>query len=257
MSYAFVFGRDGRPGKTLPGDLPGLLLWCREGDTWQDTAGTVPSAQHGDPVGRWNDLSGQANHLTAAADGNRPALQAPGAAGKQALLFDGTDDWLLNGPAGTALSGEDIPCTLIAVVSRPGTGTQTILGVSSSASNNRFHDLRFGANRLEQLRRDDAVNLVTVQGAVGLDTGRHVVVSRFTGTEVSLWQDLTQKAPPTVCDVGVLTLNRVGVGANPRLTPIQFLAGMVYEVIIYSRALTDTERVRLTQYLRGRWGIET
>jgi hypothetical protein len=256
MAFAFVFGRDGRPPRVFPGDLSGLLLWCREGGTWQDLAGSFPASANGDPVARWDDLSGQAHHLVVVADGNRPQLQVPAAAGKPGLLFDGSDDWLLNGAAGAALSGEDVPCTLVIVVSRPSTGTQTMLGVSSSVSNNRFHDLRFGANRIEQQRRDDATNLVIVQGAVGLDTARHVVISRFTGTEVTIWQDLVLKAGPASCDVGVLTLNRVGVGANPRLTPTQFLAGTVYELAIYDRALSDTERIKLTQYLRGRWGIE-
>ena len=53
---------------------------------FQDSAGTVPVAADGDPVGRMIDQSGNGNHATQTVSGRRPVY--PG------LVYDGVDDFL-------------------------------------------------------------------------------------------------------------------------------------------------------------------
>lgn len=239
----------------LPTDTAGLLGWWHSGSArWQDASGTVVAGAT-DPCRRWDDASGAGNHLLAPSDDARPVVASGVQAGVERvmLLFDGVDDGLRNDAVGAALAGSDQPCTLMCVVQRPGTGTQTMLGLASAASNNPFHDVRFGANRMELLRRDDAATLVTVQGAIPLDTQLHVVTAVFSGVNVWLYQDLEVKAEEEECDVGACTFTRFGIGHLPRLTPTQFLAGHLGEVAVWDRMLTDAERLVQVHGLAGRW----
>jgi len=72
-----------------------LKLWLRaDGETYQDDAGTVPAVNDGDVVGCWKDQSGNGNDAAQATTSKKPLLKLGIRNGKQALLFDGTDDYL-------------------------------------------------------------------------------------------------------------------------------------------------------------------
>jgi hypothetical protein len=80
----------------LPTSLPGMLYWF-EGDqlTFQ-TSGGAAAVADSDPVGEWQDLSGNARHLVQASATLRPLLRtgANGLDGLPILQFDGTNDYL-------------------------------------------------------------------------------------------------------------------------------------------------------------------
>jgi len=59
---------------------------------FQDSAGTVPVAADGDPVGRMLDQSGNGNHATQSVSGRRPVYRTDGTL--HWLQFDGVDDFL-------------------------------------------------------------------------------------------------------------------------------------------------------------------
>lgn len=79
-----LFGPGEQGGWYDPSDISTLF---------QDTAGTVPVTAPGQPVGRVNDKSPNANHLLQATAASRPIYQASGARGW--LEFDGVDDYML------------------------------------------------------------------------------------------------------------------------------------------------------------------
>lgn len=58
---------------------------------WQDAAGTIPAGE-GDPIGRIDDKSGNANHATQNTTSKKPTLRAGD--GLWWLAFDGVDDLL-------------------------------------------------------------------------------------------------------------------------------------------------------------------
>lgn len=74
-----------------PNQVTGLTGWwdaLTSSSLWQDTAGTV-AAGVGDPVGRWDDLSGNGRHFIQATAGRRPTRQASN------LLFNSASpNWL-------------------------------------------------------------------------------------------------------------------------------------------------------------------
>lgn len=59
---------------------------------FQDAAGTVPVTTDGDPVGRWEDKSGNGRHFTQTTAGARPIWHTSG--GFSWVEFDASNDWL-------------------------------------------------------------------------------------------------------------------------------------------------------------------
>src|SRR5690242_121198 len=73
-----------------PTIVPGLVGWYKaDGTLWQDSARTTPVVANSDPVGAWDDASGNNNHLLQATAGKRPLYKVNILGGKPAVLFDG------------------------------------------------------------------------------------------------------------------------------------------------------------------------
>lgn len=99
---------------------------------WQDVAGTVPAGV-GDPVGRWDDVSGRGLPFTQATATARPTLQQD-ADGRYMLSGDGVDDMLAT-PA-IDFSGSDKMLVVSIVRNRAATATGRILELSPLYSSN-------------------------------------------------------------------------------------------------------------------------
>lgn len=90
-----------------PGVSEGLLAWYKATEgiytTWNGD--TVPT--HGEPVGRWEDLSGNGWHQRRSTEEERPTFRQSGSpSGNPELYFDGNDYLLLStgGYGGTTVS---------------------------------------------------------------------------------------------------------------------------------------------------------
>lgn len=79
-----------------PGALGATVWWKGDGDYWQDSARTTRALADGDPIGSWDDASGNSRHALQATAGSRPLLKlgANGLNGHAVVRFDGTDDRL-------------------------------------------------------------------------------------------------------------------------------------------------------------------
>jgi hypothetical protein len=83
---------SGGPGPG-PGYSPALWLDASDLTTlFQDSAGTIPVTTDGDPVGRWNDKSGNGRNFTQSSSSQRPTYRTSG--GYHWVEFDGSDDWM-------------------------------------------------------------------------------------------------------------------------------------------------------------------
>lgn len=95
QKYWDSLGGNWNPTYVLP--KSGLLPdhWYRSDiGLWQD-AGMTPVANDGDVVGRWEDLTANADHMNQAAAGNKPTFQSGVGDllnGHPVIRFDGTDD---------------------------------------------------------------------------------------------------------------------------------------------------------------------
>ena len=56
-----------------PNDISNLLVWLRSDiGVYQDSAGTTPTIYYDDPVGFWQDQSGNSNHAVQSPDASKP-----------------------------------------------------------------------------------------------------------------------------------------------------------------------------------------
>ena len=92
-----------------PGVSEGLLAWYKADEGVYATWNGDTVSGDGDPVGRWEDLSGNGWHQRRSTDAERPTLRQSGSpSGKPELHFDG-DDYLLLSTGGSGPSSVYFP----------------------------------------------------------------------------------------------------------------------------------------------------
>lgn len=76
---------------------PSLAAWYRADISylWQDAARTTPVAADGDPIGCWDDASGNGFHLKQSSDALRPTYKANIQSNKPVVRFNGTSQYLV------------------------------------------------------------------------------------------------------------------------------------------------------------------
>ncbi len=106
------FLRRTRAASFSPTDISGCKLWLpADGTLWQDSARTTPATADGDPVGAWDDNSGQGNNALQASSTQRPLYKTGIQNSKPVLRFDGSNDRLQ-----TSAFTLSQPCTIFAVL---------------------------------------------------------------------------------------------------------------------------------------------
>ncbi|HET7693685.1 MAG TPA: S8 family serine peptidase [Gemmatimonadota bacterium] len=209
----------GGPGE--PGAIPGLTLWLR--------ADGLTGLADGDPVGTWPDASGSCNHATQASASKRPTFRAAQVAGLPAVSFDAADD------------GMETP------VDPP--QTTTIVAVYASRTGATGHVLNGGFSFFEgpYVGRYRAYTGKYLNGPP-VTPGRWVVQGfRQTSSKAELWIDGTMATSTNkTVNPGTLLLARQG-------TYSQVLDGALAELLVYDRALSDSELSAVHAWLHGRY----
>lgn len=81
-----------------PTSIPGLQLWLStrypSSMLQERSSATTLAAANGNPIGTWQDLSGNARHVTASTDAKRPTLALAAQNGLPGIINDATDDLL-------------------------------------------------------------------------------------------------------------------------------------------------------------------
>jgi hypothetical protein len=225
---------------------------------WLDAADAATVTLNGSTVSQWNDKSGNARHVSQATAGQQPTWNATGLNSKPTLVFDGSNDILLNQNAGSV----GVTNISMFVVMRY---------VSASAE-----DLPFGigsTGSVGQVRCFYRQNGGTTQGfatwgtditfsSLTTDTGgAHHIFEAVQGnsSSISLFRDgVAATGNPIALPGSASAVNFNGVS----LGSLQGgLVGSYYSnvaiseaILIYSEASTDT-RQRIEGYLAHKWGL--
>src|SRR3990167_9701390 len=109
---------------------PALFLDAGLSLKWQESTRTTPAGTDADPIGAWDDLSGNGRNVLQATNGLRPLLKLAIQNGKPIVRFDGLDDYLQSALFGAAFAQ---PNTTIVVTSLDATGVA--LGGGAGADN--------------------------------------------------------------------------------------------------------------------------
>ncbi len=229
-----------------PALLSGLQLWLDAAD-----ASTVTLT--GGAVSQWNDRSGNARHVSAAAPTNAPAYVTGAQNSRNVVRFDGSDDWLIT-PSGNTVS---LPSTAtVSAVARLGRDHSTYSRVLNGANDQWFY-----------LGTDPSESVATFYGTGGswstvnaisarswLQTTRMVTSVMASGSNATRVDGNAET--PRSETLGSFT-GRVEVGGslNGGGNLSQLWQGDLAEVVLTSSALSTADAERLEGYYAHKWGL--
>lgn len=243
-------------GSWSPSSLTSLAAWYDADDSTTifdaTTGGSLPN--NGGSVFRWEDKSGNARHLTAAA-GLAPTYATGVLNGKPNLTFTQTQYLSMNAAFMYAAGA----CTVATIPSGLGGVSQNFLiSEGRSTSNNPVYSpfCRVGStNHASFVRTDANATLVNyVSHALGgtyplivvQDTGSAMSYSSDGGTLTSYVASYTRAAT---------TLDRFAIGVLLRSSPALGWDGSLPEVVICDAVLSQSDREKLEGYLAHKWGL--
>jgi hypothetical protein len=217
------------------------LLWLKADlGTFQDTGLVTPAALDGDPVGGWQDQSGNGNKATQGTSTKRPALKLNIQNGLPVVRFDGVSDFLQ---------------TVSFSFSQPA-HVFLALQLRSWGSTNRFMDgtttdqvviAQINASPELDLYDGSAFTCGNTGLAVGT-FGTLSVLHNGASSELRVNGGTAATGNPgsNGCTAG-LTLGSRWDGAL-------VCAVDIGELLVYAPSLSTSQRQQVEQYLRTRWG---
>ena len=231
-----------------PTDVAGCVLWLDASDT--ETI-TLTDGR----VSAWRDKSGGGAHQTQGDAARRPVTGQALLNGRNALTFDGSR-WLA-GPA--VLQPGDDAFSYFAVWQRvdAGTAAQTVFEQSQTpqVTGTRAALLTVGSAKQYGFngQGNDAHNLGSYTPGAWVLTG--LELDGRASRNVFLYSDSTNH-------VGAINMTTQYTGATGtrvgcKLTNSgEILNGLIAEIIVFDRVLSDTDRNAVLFYLQEKWGLE-
>jgi hypothetical protein len=250
-----------------PGSVgAGLQLWLDASDasTLYDaiTGGSLVAADGG--VARWEDKSGNSRHFTQSVSGNRPTRKTNQQNGYDTLLFDGSNDQLVGADYLDANSGG---LTVIVVYKRNATGAKHILiAKGDEASGNGWYFSHDSANKLSCEVQVNATDYMSRSTSSTVTASSYVVATMVCGA--GAFQSASMYRNGSSLSMASASVNGSGAQQPPNTSAAVTVSGWVYlgnptqtananiaEIIVYSSALSDTDRAAVENYLISKWGI--
>lgn len=223
-----------------PDTIPDLTLWldASEGVT---TDGSTPAVD-GELVQQWDDQSGEGNHAVQLTSGNRPTFETNVFNGQPTLRF-ATNKAIVTSSFLDA--SYNTAFTFFIVANKANDDLQ----VSSSNQTSTFFSGRQGfliynSGNLTDTQTQTAAGIATT--SLGIETFRYngsMKTLRFNG-----FTRINEAATGNLGLSGALT-----VGA--RSSNDFYYSGDIAEVLIYNRALTDSEVDEVEEYLATKYGL--
>ena len=238
------------PLTTLPsalsGTTNGMQLWLDGKDINGDTL--ADSIVNGSAIGTWFDKSGANRNATQTTGSAQPLYTTSGMNGLPGIVFDGTAKSL-------AMTGYAIAPTasysIFTVVQSndPDSAWNSFLSLGSTVTN-AFYAPHNGAAFGYMNTATSPNNL----GSVSLSQSSPFIVDFVKSG--SLNQMVISTDGTTVTKTGVNPTGTTGANWSLSFSYAQpGFNGTVSEVIIFDRAVTDSERQQIESYLSGKWGV--
>ena len=230
----------------VPTDISGLMLWLKaDGTLWQDSARTTPATSDGDPVGAWDDASGNGDHYTQTNNDKRPALRTSVLNSLPVVRFDGTDDQLHGPDHLSGLTAGTIFCVVKIDNDPPAQDMFSGLWRFSSAADSVHYPYTDG-NWYESF--GSTVRKSTGNPTLALTDWRVIGVTSASGA----WEafiDGSSHYSTASNSVGFDSTPKFGVSGNEAY----FLDGDIAELIIYDTSLSSGDRISIQNYLNAKY----
>lgn len=229
-----------------PKSIAGLSLWL---DATDATSTVLDQG-----VSAWNDKSGNGRNFSQSTGNNQPTVSTLN--GKRALSFNGTSAQMtLDGVTLSTLA--DATGAAVFVVFQPSNDTTYSVFHSGgdTGHRDRFSDGNSYTATFRNPRANGIINGKMPTNAAAILT-HHVVQPGAHIIRINKIEERSDALSATSTFTswrglaGTYTL-RIGVGADLS----DFLAGVIGEIILYGRGLSDSEVQRVENYLAGKWGL--
>lgn len=236
---------------------PALWLVADRG-LFQDSGYTTPAAADGDPLGGWQDQSGNGRHATQATAAKRPVLKLAIQNGRPVVRFDSSDDTL---GLGNVLAFERTDSfAVVLVVKQAGGIDDAVFGNVSAGAPYTGYQLVMetsGQARCD-LNNTYATNALIERYVSTYNDAFHTVEWTHDGTStpagMALKRDGVDIAATLVANVlsaSIVSATGLFIGSQQ---DTNFFGGDLGELVVCSPKPSDSQLARLQTYLRGRWG---
>lgn len=261
-----LFGVDSLSFIASPLGVDSLFYWFDANTGVTDSLGGAIANNEG--VGTWNDLSGNARHATQTTDTDRPVWKSTGGpGGKACIQWDGTDDFLRT--AAHFWGSDDNTIIVVMKFANATRNTiETIIRKGETSANDRQFNFQASntasSYRIEAYAFKDGggTNFNTYHGDAKSTVFRTIIHTSNGAGTISLYIDGSSVTYTNVtggtADHTIFnsSASRTGLGAaNVGVTPVNFLQGSISEIIVYSKALTATERAAIELYLNKKYDL--
>ena len=230
-------------GAFTPTDISGLRVWLDASDIstlWQDSARTTAVASDADPVGAWDDKSGNDYHILQATSSKRGEYKTSVQNSLDIVRFDGTDDAIRN-------SSEPPEA------SQPNTMAAVFKMTSSTAA--YHHAIDSGTTVKRQIMGSSNTENWNIYSGAFLANGAnntttfHLWYGEYNSSSSIFRMDKSEVASG---DAGSQAATGLNVGSAFSGTASNF-NGDFCEIILYDSALSDGDRDSLETYLEDKW----
>jgi hypothetical protein len=216
-------------------------------------------------VARWEDKSGNGRHFTQSTSGSRPARKTNQQNGYGTLLFDGSNDQLVGADYLDANSGG---LTVIVVYKRNATGAKHVLIAKGDTGNsgNGWYFSHDSANKLACEAQVTQFDYMSRSTSSTVTASSYVVATMVCGA--GAFQSASIYRNGSSLSMASASVGGSGAQQPPNTSAAVTVSGWVYlggpyetananiaEIIVYSSALSDTDRAAVESYLIAKWGI--
>lgn len=222
---------NGGGGTSIP--TTGLHLWLRA------DSGVTAS---GGRISRWLDQSGNARHAYMTTASRQPYLISGALNGKPVVRFYGAESMNLEVPA----QPSSFTVFVVGKNNKTSESFSMILGPGGSYPNNQ---LRW-ENGSQALFVGTGNNMPVITSNIGNTRTYHALSARYNGSSMSVYRDGNLVSTHSFTTSGPWTLASVGSWYSS-----YFMIGELAEVIVYDRALSDSERGTVNSHLRSKYNL--
>ena len=249
LIYSGIVAWDPSQPTTDGGVLPDH--WYRsDSGLWQD-AGVTPAVLDGAVIGRWEDLTANADHVNQAVAGRKPTLQNAAGdllGGHPVIRFDGTDDYV----TGLYTTGGNMnqPNTIFSVAALTG-------WVPNDASSRALYDGFVATNQLLYARNNDDPDKWAIFAVGGplqggaTDASWHTWTALYNGAAGQFWKDGVSEAGPGNAWTNAMTGMTIGSRGGSGFAWF----GDITEVIAYDADLSNADKNQVGNYLETRYAL--
>ena len=221
-------------------------------ELWLDANDSSTITLNGSTVSQWDDKSGNNYHISQATASNQPAYVTSVLNSKNIVRFDGVNDIMSNASAQPVA----------------GSASRTIFYVFSCNTTFTGWQYEYGLYFGLASPVDGGVIAISQELAVRVsngyrifnqsnDDGSHAIISAVQdGTNVSnysMWKNGSALSATTTRSRALNIGPGIHLGAHPVIS--NWLDGDIAEVIVYSSALSTSDRESVESYLSNKWGI--